>query len=296
MKTLIKWIETRQRQFENATTISRRDVEEHQIDKLKKTIDKLKKTTKEKQKARHDNWAKIAATSSTIAHASSQRLATQTSFERRLNKEMKMIVWIKSEKKMKRIQKMSATKMMTLTRESNANTTLSTRKNIQKIKRFKNMIVFKVSFESNKKILKFNDYWVKNVSTTTSLRIERARMMIHEVKVKEMSENIENERAKMLKKTCERMHSNLKIKKMKWLTRNDDTKKYAFMIVWIVCDEMTNRLIQYEITHESNIKTTQFYDKDCRVKQCLKCQKYDHLIYECKNEQRCVICAQTHRS
>ena len=59
---------------------------------------------------------------------------------------------------MKRIQKMSATKMMTLTRESNANATLSTRKNIQRIKRFKSMIVFKVSFESNKKILKFNDY------------------------------------------------------------------------------------------------------------------------------------------
>ena len=59
---------------------------------------------------------------------------------------------------MKRIQKMSATKMITLTRESNANTTLSTRKNIQRIKRFKSMIVFKVNFESNKKILKFNDY------------------------------------------------------------------------------------------------------------------------------------------
>ena len=116
---------------------------------------------------------------------------------------------------MKRIQKMSATKIITLTRESNANATLSTRKNIQRIKRFKNMIVFKTNFENNKKILKFNDYCIKNVSTTTNLRIKRARMIIHEMRIKEISKNIENEKAKMLKKTCERMHSNLKIKKMK---------------------------------------------------------------------------------
>ena len=59
---------------------------------------------------------------------------------------------------MKQMQKMSAIKIIILIRESNIENTLTARKNIIKIKRFKKLMIFKIIFEKNKKILKFNDF------------------------------------------------------------------------------------------------------------------------------------------
>ena len=59
---------------------------------------------------------------------------------------------------MKRMQKMSATKIIMLTRKLNTMNTLSAQKNIVEVKKFKKLIVFKVVFEKSKKILKLNDF------------------------------------------------------------------------------------------------------------------------------------------
>ena len=53
---------------------------------------------------------------------------------------------------------MSAAKMIALTRKSNINDTLIARKNIVKIKKFKKLMIFRMIFEENKKILKFNNF------------------------------------------------------------------------------------------------------------------------------------------
>lgn len=55
-------------------------------------------------------------------------------------------------------------------------------------------------------------------------------------------------------------------------------------------------MIDGGVCHESDIKTTQFYDPRCRVQQCLKCQGYGRKTYGCKNSQRYAYCAQDHRS
>ena len=59
---------------------------------------------------------------------------------------------------MKQMQKISATEMIILTRESNIENTLIARKNIIKIKKFKKLMIFKIIFEESKKILKFNNF------------------------------------------------------------------------------------------------------------------------------------------
>ena len=56
------------------------------------------------------------------------------------------------------MQRMNATEMIVLTRESNIENTLTARKNIIKIRKFKKLMIFKIIFEENKKILKFNDF------------------------------------------------------------------------------------------------------------------------------------------
>ena len=59
---------------------------------------------------------------------------------------------------MKRMQKMNAAEMIILTYKSNIENTLTARKNIVKIKKFKKLMIFKVIFEESKKILKFNNF------------------------------------------------------------------------------------------------------------------------------------------
>ena len=59
---------------------------------------------------------------------------------------------------MKRVQKMNATKIIVLTYELNIKNTLTARKNIIKIRKFKKLMIFKIIFEKSKKVLKFNDF------------------------------------------------------------------------------------------------------------------------------------------
>ena len=53
---------------------------------------------------------------------------------------------------------MSAAKIIALTRKLNTINILSARKNIIEIKKFKKLMIFKISFEENKKILKSNNF------------------------------------------------------------------------------------------------------------------------------------------
>ena len=190
---------------------------------------------------------------------------------------------------------MNAAKMIILIRESNIENTLIARKNIVEIRKFKKLMIFRIIFEENKKILKFNDFWIRNVASTTILRREKSKMMIHEIKVKNMLQDIKNDETKMIKKVDEIMHSKLQIKSVKWLARNCNKKEYASMITWVRDAKTANKLIQLKLIMKSDIKTIKYYKRNYKVKQCTKCQKYDHWTYVCKNKQCCAHCAQKHR-
>ena len=56
------------------------------------------------------------------------------------------------------MQKINATKIIILICKSNIENTLIARKNIIKIRKFKKFMIFKIIFEKNKKILKFNKF------------------------------------------------------------------------------------------------------------------------------------------
>ena len=53
---------------------------------------------------------------------------------------------------------MSAAKIIALTCKLNIDDMLTARKNIVKIRKFKRLMIFRVIFEENKKILKFNNF------------------------------------------------------------------------------------------------------------------------------------------
>ena len=56
------------------------------------------------------------------------------------------------------MQRMNEIKIIILTCELNIKNTLTARKNIIEIKKYKKLMIFKIIFERNKKIRKFNDF------------------------------------------------------------------------------------------------------------------------------------------
>ncbi len=92
------------------------------------------------------------------------------------------------------------------------------------------------------------------------------------------------------------MHSNLKITRVIWSKRakiNSD-KKYSSLILKIYSSALTNRLIQKKLLDEYSHRTCEYFDKDCRLKQCFNCQCYEHINKSCKYNRRCAACANSH--
>ena len=85
---------------------------------------------------------------------------------------------------MKRMQKMNVVKIIALIRELNMINTLPARKNIVEIRKFKKLMIFRIISEKSKKILKSNDFWIKNVAITTTFKREKFKMIIHKIKIK----------------------------------------------------------------------------------------------------------------
>ena len=143
-------------------------------------IEKTKDTIEE------NIWAKITIKQSMIAISALFLREINAFSKRKSSRKMKLIIWIKKKQKIKRMQKMNAIEMIILTRESNIENMLTTRKNIVKIKRFKKLMIFKIIFEKSKKILKFNNFWIKDVVLTTILQRERFKIIIYKIKIKSM--------------------------------------------------------------------------------------------------------------
>jgi hypothetical protein len=57
---------------------------------------------------------------------------------------------------------------------------------------------------------------------------------------------------------------------------------------------MTNRLIKKELLNEHTHLFYEYFEKECRIKQCFKFQRYDHVNKICKNSKKCEQCAQRH--
>ncbi len=211
-------------------------------------------------------------------------------------KKFKIKIFIKEKEKIKRIMMITTENIVRWAREIDVDEMLLTCKNIKTMKRWSNLLIFWIKMKNSKKILKKNDFWIKEISLNASLHEVSFKIVIHEIKVEEMYKDIKKKRAKALIKINKDIYSKMMIEKVKWLTKNSEQKKYISLMIRVVSAEMMNKLIDERVYHEIDIKITQFYDLNCRTHQCLKCQDYDHKTYECRNKQRCIYCMLNHRS
>jgi hypothetical protein len=91
------------------------------------------------------------------------------------------------------------------------------------------------------------------------------------------------------------LHKNLDILRVAWTKKiTNQRKKFFSLIIEIVSSEMTNRLIKEELLNENTHLVCEYFEKECRIKQCFKCQRYDHVSKTCRNSKKCEQCAQRH--
>ncbi len=282
MRRLTKMIEKLTRQRVTVSTVNR--CMKNQLKRLKKIISRLEKKFM-KKKRRVDNWAKRANEKSMTSFENHLVLSVDVASSIQNHcKKFKIKIFIKEKEKIKRIMMITTENIVRWVREIEVDEMLSTRKNIKTMKKWSNLLIFWVKTKDSKRILKKNDFWIKEVSLNASLCKVNFKIVIHEIKVKEMFKDIKKKRMKTLIKINKDIHLKMMIKKVEWLTKNSEQKRYISLIICIVSVEMMNKLIDERIYHEINIKITQFYDLSCRTHQCSKCQNYDHKTYECKNK------------
>ncbi len=128
-------------------------------------------------------------------------------------------------------------------REININEMLSMHKNIETMKKWLNLLIFWIKTKDSKKILKKNDFWIKEISSNASLHEVNFKIMIHEIKVEEMFKNIKKKTMKTLIKINKDIHLKMMIEKVEWFIKNSEQKKYILLMIYIISVEMMNKLI-----------------------------------------------------
>ncbi len=126
-------------------------------------------------------------------------------------------------------------------------------------------------FVKTKQKLKQNKTLFKDVVMTTSLSRRTFEIMIHEIKITSINTQNQQKTITHIMRQNASMHSNLKITRVIWSKRakiNFD-KKYSSLIMKMYSSAMTNRLIQKELFDEYSHRTCEYFDKDCKLKQCL---------------------------
>ena len=282
MKSLTEMIEKLTCQRVAALTVNQRM--KNQLKRLKKITSRLEKEFVKKRE-HVDSWAKRVSIKSITSFESHLVFNVDISSSVQNHcKKFEVKIFIKEKEEIKRIMTTTMKNIVKWTREIDVDKMLSTYKNIETMKRWLRLLIFQVKMKNSKKTLKKNDFWIKEISSNACLRKISFEVVIYKIKVEEMFKNIKKKEMKTLIKINKDIHSEMMIKKIEWLTKKSEQKRYILLMIHVISAEMMNKLINEKVCHEINIKITQFYDSSCRVHQCLKCQEYDHKMYECKNK------------
>ncbi len=212
MRRLIKMIEKLTRQRVAASTVNWHM--KNQLKRLKKIMSRLKKKFAKKKKC-VNNWAKKVNEKSTMLFESHFIFnADIASSVQNHYKKFKIKIFIKEKEKIKRIMITTTKNIVKWARKIDVDETLWTRKNIKTMKRWSNLLIFQVKTKDSKRILKKNDFWIKEISLNTSLYKVSFEVVIHEIKVKEMFKDIEKKKMKTLIKINKNIHSKMMIEKV----------------------------------------------------------------------------------
>jgi hypothetical protein len=93
------------------------------------------------------------------------------------------------------------------------------------------------------------------------------------------------------------LHKDLNIVRVVWTKKIERLRKKHFsLIIKLVSSEMINELIKDDLLNDYSHRVCEYFEKKYKIKQCFRCQKYDHVNKICRNDEKCDFCACEHSS
>lgn len=86
------------------------------------------------------------------------------------------------------------------------------------------------------------------------------------------------------------------IKHIGWLTRDASAKTASTITIEFTKPEDANKVIDEGLIWQGEVFQCERYERQCRVKQCFKCQNNGHIRTQCKAPTACGYCAQEHET
>jgi vacuolar-type H+-ATPase subunit I/STV1 len=136
---------------------------------------------------------------------------------------------------------------------------------------------------------------IRRIIESITIRIRIYAIRVNEVKVEHIDTNNQFDVIKYLQKINASLHSNLIIKKMSWSSRIiNDKKRYFTLHMKIIIVEMINRMLFEDLMKIFEIKKCERFIKNCILRQCFNCQKYEHIEKHCRIVVVCEKCVMKH--
>jgi hypothetical protein len=142
----------------------------------------------------------------------------------------------------------------------------------------------------------FADDWVDRIGNRATIRITTYGIIAHSIRTSTIDmERFEETRDQMLLDN-KPFIPQAEIRYIGWLTRTARTKAFSSIIIEFSKPEDANKIIDEGLIWQGEVFQCERYERQCRVKQCFKCQHYGHIGTQCKATIACGYCAQEHES
>lgn len=142
----------------------------------------------------------------------------------------------------------------------------------------------------------FANDWVPRIGKGTSIRLPTYGILAHGIRTASMDMDKFNEvKAEMLHDN-RAFIPNADITYIGWLSRAAHTKSASTIIVEFTRPEDANKIIDEGLIWQGEAFQCERYDRQCRLKQCYKCQRYGHIGTQCRANTACGYCAGAHSS
>ncbi|KIV98951.1 uncharacterized protein PV09_09336 [Verruconis gallopava] len=142
----------------------------------------------------------------------------------------------------------------------------------------------------------FTDDWVARVGSGSSVRNPTYGVLVHGIRVSTVDMDKQEDMRNAILQDNKPFIPNAEIKYIGWLTRRAPSKAMSSIIVEFTRPEDANKIIDEGLVWQGEMCQSERYERQCRLKQCFKCQAYGHIGTQCKAAKTCGYCALEHDS
>lgn len=150
--------------------------------------------------------------------------------------------------------------------------------------------------EEAEALKQFADDWSGRIGVGASIRVPTYGIIAHGIRRTSMDTTKLEEVKDELLQDNKPFIPLADIKYIGWLSRSAATKSASSIIVEFTRPEDANKIIDEGLIWQGEVFQCERYDRQCRLKQCYKCQRYGHIGTQCTAQTACGYCAEAHSS